>query len=266
MLAIGITVCILQGTAAAVDVPVPGRSLSLRSKNGRETLAIRLSDPAIPLVASGPDDPSVAGLSLELFSAGPFPQASTLFVPSGVGDPGWTVQGDGRYRYKNDAAPGPPSPVRKVGVRTGKIQLTARNIGLTLDGARASIGVRIKIGDLRVCALFAGASVRLDETGRFTARNAVVAPQDCSNEALGACGGPCPPGTACTGTNCYPVPCDAGGFCPIGATCVHFGVHQLCGPAPCSGGTGYPTCDGTCALGLTCTPFVQDGGGCSCAP
>ena len=385
MPALGLAVCILRSTAAAVDVPVPGRSLSLRTKDGRETLAIRLSDPAIPLVASGPDDPSVAGLSLELFGGGPAPETAALFVPSGVGDPGWTVQSVGRYRYKNDAAPAAPSPVRRAGVRAGKIQLAARAIGLTLDGARASIGVRIQIGDLRVCALFAGASVRRDETGRFTARNAVVAElQDCSDQALtglpcgsgvglcgglcpaghecagfpgsececiaaaqpcgdtapacngecpagqecanlggvpyygcgclpagstgcgttyptcggdcpaglacfadtftccgGAtisgctcatgpppppCGGPCPPGTSCNGAGCYPIPCAGDGSCPAGATCVRFGDHRFCSPTGCSGGTGYPTCEGTCAPGLACTSFVQDGGGCWCAP
>ena len=86
------------------------------------------------------------------------------------------------------------------------------------------------------------------------------------------CGGPCPPGSLCLGPApgfpqaCYPQACSASS-CPPGSTCEDFGGGALyCQPIVCSGGSGYPTCDGTCDPGLSCQGFPQGTGACCCAP
>lgn len=85
------------------------------------------------------------------------------------------------------------------------------------------------------------------------------------------CGGPCPPGSICAGPvpgfpqACYPTNC-SGSSCPAGSTCAPIGGGMYCAPIPCSGGSGYPICNGTCDPGLSCHGYVQGSGACYCAP
>jgi hypothetical protein len=277
--------------SGAADVPVPGDMVSLRAKLGRERLVLRLSDPSIPLPApNGPDDPaSTAGLVLSLFGGGIAPETAVLAVSPGFGNPGWVPQTRSGYRYRNSEAPAGPSVLRTVRLREGKgIQLIARETGLTLYGSRGSVGVRIEMGSLRVCALFAGSSVQRDEVGRFTARRSVGL-SDCSDQSLsgvacgstaGTCGGFCPPDAECAGffgLDCTCIsslqPCGdtapaCNGECPSGEVCSDVGgipyTGCACLPAGSTGcGTVFPSCgEGDCPAGLTCVTdyFVCCGG------
>jgi hypothetical protein len=85
------------------------------------------------------------------------------------------------------------------------------------------------------------------------------------------CGGPCPPGSVCWPygvpgfpPGCYPQNCSATP-CPAGSVCQPLGGGMYCAPIPCSGGSGYPTCDGACSGSDTCQAYVSVGG-CYCTP
>src|SRR5262245_14514111 len=99
---------------------------------------------------------------------------------------------------------------------------------------------------------------------------------------VGICGGACPVGEVCATIFDLPVlggtprcrcgapgPCGAGGdTCPPGFGCGGIPPGSIfCAPIPCSGGSGYPTCNGGCGTGTTCTPLAVSGATlCYCAP
>ncbi|MEW6268968.1 MAG: pectin acetylesterase-family hydrolase, partial [Thermodesulfobacteriota bacterium] len=182
-------------SAGAADFPVSGASLVLRrARGGAETLSFVSHDTALPLPAvGGPDDPSVAGVLVEVVALDD-PSVGVLEVPPGVapraGRPGWRVAGAGAtptFRYANRNAPGSPSAVRTLLYRPGRrLALAAKRVGIDLDAPLGAVAVRVTVGAHRICALFAGASVVRDQAGLFQGRNAPApALPDCSDASLG---------------------------------------------------------------------------------
>jgi hypothetical protein len=111
-------VCGRAGSGAS-DLPLPGTILRLERAGGREKLLLVLNDPDIPVPAQGsPDNPAAtAGLRVVLFGHDVPGEIAEVTAPPGLGRPGWKYGSTGfvRYRFRNGAAPGGPSPVRSVG-------------------------------------------------------------------------------------------------------------------------------------------------------
>jgi hypothetical protein len=288
----------------AADHPLPGTTLRLDRSGAVERLVLVLNDASIPVPAQGSaDNPAAtAGLRVVLFGHDAPGEVAELVAPPGLGQPGWRYGSAGavRYRFRNAGAPGGPSPIRAVSIRAGKgIRVVARDVGLGLAGPQGSIGVRVEMGSVRLCARFEGAAVLRDQAGRFVARNS-PAPGlvECTDEGLfgvacdasATCGGTCPDGSQCGGDPGLAVPCSCisasqpcgdtdpvcNGACPAGETCANVGgvpyPSCACLPDGATGcGTVYPTCgDGECPLGTDChvTTFTCCGGftieGCGC--
>ena len=240
LLAIAVVfICLLAVVADATDQPISAVKITLlRSASGKEKLVFVAKDPAFLFPAIGSaDDPgtgSPGGALVELASNAE-PSGASFLAPVGVGTPGWQSK-DGSsdsHSYSNpDAAPG-PSALRTVVLKQGKrIKVKARGVGLALSGPQGVVGIRITTGTLRNCALFDGPTIKRDEAGRFVARNAVATSlTDCSNVV------PPPPTTSSSSTTVMTTS-------SVTSTSVIFD--------PCAGGTGFPTCDGTCDVGESC--------------
>jgi hypothetical protein len=208
-------------------------------------------------------------MSVDLFSAND--GSASLVVPSGVGNPGWTVTAGSvpKFRFQNPGAPGVLSSVRYALLKQGRaIKVTARATGLPLTGPQGAVGVRIVMGTRRSCALFDAATIKKDEVGRFVAKAALATSlSDCSDANLGAHISTTTSTTTSTtlpGCQIIPDPFEpmCGGICPAGGQCVDEigpNIQQDCGCIPagataCSG-SGYPTCGGACAGGRVCQAF-----------
>lgn len=298
-------IVLLAATAAgAADIPVPGAKVCLERSGGSERLVLVLSDPSIPTPTQGSaDNPAAtAGVRVVLFGHDAPGEVAELVAPAGLGRPGWSYGSTGttRYRFRNGAAPGGPSPIRSIALREGRgLRIVARAVGLGLAGPQGSVGVRVEIGSIRVCALFGGDAVLRDEAGHFAAERA-SAPGlvGCTDEGLFAvpcdasatCGGTCPDGSQCGGDPGLGLACTCiaasqpcgdtepvcNGTCPTGEVCSNVGgvpySDCACLPAGSTGcGAVYPTCgDGDCPAGTACyaTTFTCCGGfsitGCGC--
>jgi hypothetical protein len=278
----------------AADQRITATKIELRrSPSGAEKLIFTSRDPSFLFPAiGGADDPSTAGATITVVS--PLEAPVTFLVPAGIGNPGWRVvdrpSGDS-LTYRNAAAPAGPSVVRSAKLRQLKsIKLAARETGLALTAQQGSVGIRITMGSLRLCALF-DAGVVIDQPGHFLARGAVQGPADCSDAALHApavCGdgtvqspeqcdgaaAPCaplegcvPPGEAGQCSCCSTSQCVNGFGCCPGSDCFPTGEHFPVGdPGLCISGCNYGT---VCyATGLPCCtqPGFECTGGCLALP
>lgn len=295
-----LVVVVVAVPAAAVDRPISGASLTLkRSASGRE-LAGFVSKDALALFPTigGGDDPSTAGLVVELFA--PSHPTATFAVNPGSGSPGWTAKAGppGSYKFRDKLAGG-ATPVALVQIKEGKqLKIQVRAVGFTLVPPTGPIGIRITSGSQRNCALFTPATITKDGVNVWSARNAGAAGlADCSDASLGAyvpsgcesgsfsgdqCGGSCPPGAAC-GTRdlstCLCIaaaqPCGdtwpvCNGDCPSGEQCSGIGGYPLpncaclpVGSTPC----GMSQCNGDCPAGQECNYYqLQFQSGCQCGP
>jgi hypothetical protein len=234
----------LAATAArSTDRPIAASTLTIsRSASGREKLVFVSKDPSFlfPALASF-DDPGTGtpgGIQVDLFPANSAPLGFGYIVLGGTSDPGWTSRDAAvdEHRYRNPDAPGGPSPVKSVVLKQGKrIKLVSRGVPSSLVGPHGAIEIRLTTGTLRNCALFDGPTIRHDEPDRFVARGAVAS-------SLTDCTEPPPPTTTTTQP-----------------------PYQ-----PCSGGAGYPTCDGACPGTDECGPNFDPASGvletCACFP
>jgi hypothetical protein len=197
--------------AAATDQPIVAEELSMRA-GARGRLVFVSHDPhlLVPAVGSA-DDPTTGtpgGCLVELFThAGTH---GTLAIPPGLGKPGWRIltQGTPTYLYQNRQAPSGPSPVRAMTLNARVLRIEAKAPGLPLDAPAGSVGIRITLGTLRSCALFAAGEVKRDEAGQFlgigantdvlrSCSDAALSATFCGDSAAPACDGLCPPGFAC---------------------------------------------------------------------
>jgi hypothetical protein len=276
----------LAAAVSAADQPVSGKSLQLkRSNSSKEQLKFASKDPALLFPAiGGADDPTLAGLTIELFN----PSHPTVVFNLAATTTGWTVKPgtSPSYKYKNkDGA----ALVKSIAIRAGKqLQLELRQVGFPLAGPMGPVGIRVSTGALRNCALFDGSTIKKDQIQQYKAVNALASTiPDCEDASLGAfdpgvcengtfggnmCGGTCPAGSLCSTqdlSTCVCIdsadPCGdtapvCNGQCPVGEECLPIGGYPLpscgCLPAgstPCS---GMAICSGDCPAGSECNFFV----------
>lgn len=274
-LVVPIAVLCLASAAHALDHTIPAAKLRLtQAPSGKESLILVSKQPGFPV-----DDPSVGGATIELF-AGNGGYAS-FAVPSGLGNPGWKVNGLVQlYRYRNAKAPLGPTPVKLLALQNGKqIKLVAKRLGLGLGGL-GSVGVRITTGQYRNCVLFDAqrATILKDLATDFSARDAAASPPlaSCDAAALGSpavCGNGVREGDeACDGAADAACP----GLCTASCACapptcgdqrVNQASEQCDGsddaacPGQCQPGC---VCLGVCGDGIVNQPSEQCDGGASC--
>jgi len=172
------------GATLCTDQPVDAASLVLKRTASHQKITFVSRDPRTLFAAGGgPNDPSLSGLTIDLFSAS---EGSASFdVPPGLGSPGWTLGSD-VYRYSNRSAPGGPSAVKRIVLRAGRsLKLLAAATGLPLAVPQGAIGIRFRTGTLRTCALFDSPTITRDEAGSFRARGARAASlRNCADATL----------------------------------------------------------------------------------
>jgi len=189
--AVALTMTLGAVGARAADQPIDAQRLLLRvASNGSERLLFvaRGGDLAI-------DAPDGGGSSLELFSHSTGEHAVIPFGPPEEG--GWMVRSRGKR--------GPVVVFRAAGKSRGRgrreesgagvvqlvhrvnrnLELLGSSVGLAMDVPHSGVGVRLTVGDVRLCALFDAATVRRSRAGFFSAVGARAASLvDCSDAAL----------------------------------------------------------------------------------
>ncbi len=268
--------------ASAADHPVSAKKLAIKNKNGKQKLVLVIKDSGVGFpLALGANDPRSISADLELFAGSG--DNSVISMP----DSGWGTKRDS-WLFRNRKAPAGISPVRAVRLTQGKgLRILSRSAGLVPTGSLQWAAVRLVIGDVRSCVVFAASTVRHDGISRFSARRADSSSlPDCSDDSLGvscrfdvvtsACVGSCAGAAVCAlsdplGQTCSCVdPGDAcgvtapvcNGTCPTGETCASFGrvTTPDCGCIPdgttaCGGVPGV--CGGTCPSGEGCATVFE---------
>jgi len=245
--------------AYAVDQPLDAVRLKVKRSTSRSLVFVSHDPRFLFPVVGGSDDPAFAGATIDVVSASE--GMYTLVVPSGSGTPGWTLK-DGtrpRIQFKNGHAPFGISFARLVVLKSAKtLKVVLKSHGLALAAPQGSIGIRITTGALRSCALFDAPTIRKDQAGVFSAKDATATTlADCSDFALfggvPACG--ISPYPTCGGT------CAGDGVCATAAgnTC-----RCVFPSSPC--GDTSPVCNGTCGAGEECAAFALGSPTCGCIP
>jgi hypothetical protein len=161
-------------TDACSDQPLYGTKLILKRVGTREKLVWLARDDAFAVPSiGGPNDPSSAGATLELFA--PLEPSVSMPVPAGVGNPGWLVQSGTTlgYKFRNGLAPGGTSPVRVAVLKDGRtLKVVAKDVGFALTSVLSGVGIRLVTGSLATCSYFHVGTVVTDVPGRFEARDA----------------------------------------------------------------------------------------------
>ncbi len=254
------------GAAHALDHTIPAVKLRLRLlPSGKEQLLLFSKNPLLPIGAVGsPDDPSLAGAHIELFS--PNGPAHTLFdVPAGLGNPGWKLEPTAQlYMFRNGLAPGGPSLIKLLVLQNGKkVKILGKSTGLTL-GTLGAVGLRITAGSYRNCVLFDATRSTLvkDTADEFLGRDAVASPAlpDCGAHSLGGatCGnGAVETDETCDGSDDAACPglCNANCTCPP-PVCGDQHVNQA--SEECDG-TDDGACPGNCQPSCVCLGVCGDG-------
>jgi hypothetical protein len=160
-IALALALGCLASSAAALDHPEEARKLSLKERNGRQSLSwsVRVPPPVAPS-----SNPVLVGATLEIRSQGG--ESASFDLPAS----GWTADASGQaFKWKNPAAPGGPSAVKAVTLRSQRIiKVTGKGTGITLDeAAQAGVTIGLVIGDDVYCSTCL--QPRRDESGRFYA-------------------------------------------------------------------------------------------------
>jgi parallel beta-helix repeat protein len=170
---------ILATPVLADDQLLPGQKLSLKARQGKESLvwSVRDTGAQAPL-AGGSDDPTTVGAMLSVFAS--TGETATLELPAAY----WIGKGAG-FRFKNRGDVAVPSLVRSASVRDGALRVRAYDAGIELgDPAPAWVGVVLAIGSTRYCTLF-DSGIRHAEPGRFQAAR-TSAPAACPAGGTGS--------------------------------------------------------------------------------
>jgi cysteine-rich repeat protein len=172
---------------SCIDQPLYGTRLLLKRVGTRAKLVWIARDPTFDVPGiGGPDDPSLAGATLELFA--PFEPGVAMSLPDGGGSPGWIVLGGGTpgYKYRNPLAPLGASAVRAAVLKDGRVlKVVAKEVGFPLDQPLGGVGIRLVTGSLAMCSFFHVGTVVTDQPGRFEARDAGAFFASCDRGVLG---------------------------------------------------------------------------------
>ncbi len=217
-------VLVFAGTADAADLLLAGKMLDVRDEGGDQRLTWIVADPAATLPA-GDDRPTVAGASLLILNP-TTNESATFILPAS----NWSENAAATaYRFRNPSAPSGPSQVKIARMKNGKLKVSARASGISLDEAQqGSIGVVLGSGTIQYCTLFGG-TVRRDTPGRFNAKLAQP-PSECpgaSTPTTSTTTTTMPPVALCgnttidAGEQCDPPASDCGGgaLCNADCTC-----------------------------------------------
>jgi endonuclease/exonuclease/phosphatase family metal-dependent hydrolase len=165
-----LAVLVAADLAAAVDVPIPGKTAGVSARNPtRRSFSFRSA--VTPAIAPPFPDPT-AGASLRVFvSSGPGQCHAEIVLPAAF----WTpISGDGaqkgwRYRDKTASAQGIRAITLSLRNAGGKIAIKGRGLfpcGLEAVQS-APMAVELRLADTRYCASFA--VTRTNEIGRYRA-------------------------------------------------------------------------------------------------
>ena len=175
---------VLATPARGADQPIDAKLVFSGNSKG-ETLLFLSRDPdaLFPAVGSA-DDPTVVGMTIELFT-----DAGRQHVSFAVPGAGWTASSGSvpRYRFRNPDAPEGPSTVRLVLQNQGRVlKVTGESVGLLWRvGIRGPAAIRLTTGTLRNCARFEGRAIRKNTSRKFIGKSrpgsSVV---DCSDNSL----------------------------------------------------------------------------------
>jgi hypothetical protein len=299
--------CLLSFVAMAAswgispfDASAAGESIDgsvLRVKFGEELVLDFVSrDPDFPFPEPGTgQDPELSGATVSIFARGQEAFSELLPSDSGVGRPRWrTARSQRAYRFVS--RDGATSTRRLTLNDRGFFRLKMIVPEPIFVPPLQAVGLRIRVGEVTVCALFDGDAVRRDDAEVFFARKASgdLLDGDCSDDRLGAptcgtesgfpaCGGTCPNGEQCapfqdTHTPFMSRGCICGtpcGPCPVGTACTLAGSNFfICAPVRCGELGEYPVCGSGGCGPWECQPAqfsVAPSGavfqeGCFCAP
>ena len=174
---------ILATPARGADQPIDAK-LILSQNSKTETLVFlsRDRDALFPPVGSA-DDPTVAGMTIDLFSD------KGEHVSFAVPAAGWTASSGSvpRYRFRNRAAPEGLSRMRLVVHKQGRVlKVTGKSVGLLLlIGLQGPAAIRLTTGTLRNCTRFEGAAIRKNVPGKFIGKSTSASSlADCSDGSL----------------------------------------------------------------------------------
>lgn len=160
-----VVVLLLGATVSpAADQLVPGQAVSMRDRNGKQTLTFTAKSPSLTVAG----DPRVSGatFTIVLEDSG---ESATLDLPAG----GWTANGAGTtFKFRNPSAPNPPSPVKAAQLRNGTLKVKAKALGVTLnEPSQVGVGLVFAVASNRWCASFGG-DIKRNTPGNFIARKA----------------------------------------------------------------------------------------------
>jgi len=191
-----------SGPSAAVDYPLPGKSLAMKAKGSKQMTGF-VSKTVLPVL---PDpDPTVSGGKLRIVNP-TSGESSVVDLPAS----GWSKNHAGNvFKFKNPSAPGGSSPVKVALVKQKKgITLAAKTTGITLDEpTQGNVGLVLAFGKVHYCALFGGKVVK-DAPGKFIAKKA-PAPGSCPGMPV------CGDGILDDGEDC-----ETNADCPAQKTCL----------------------------------------------
>jgi cysteine-rich repeat protein len=175
---------------SCTDRPIAAIRLILRrTPSGVQKLSFASKDPSFLFPPLGaPDDPRTVGARLDLVSGSE--GIVSLPLPAGSGSTGWSGR-DGTvdvYTFKNKTAPNAFSTIKVARLKDAKlVKIVGRATGLKMETPAGSVGVRLKVGNLRSCTLFDATSIRRDLPQLFLARTTSAGSlADCTDGSLGA--------------------------------------------------------------------------------
>jgi hypothetical protein len=215
--------------AQAADRPISAETLSIkRSGSGVDTIVFVSKDPSFLFPAIGSADDPRA-TGMEIDY---FPANQGVGTNTGIPrGPVWTSKAGvaNVHRYRSRQPEGSESVLLHEGKR---IKLRVREANSPFGGPYGAVFIRIRTGSLLNCAFFDASTIRRDDGSRFQARGAVASSlSDCESSPF-----------------------------PTTTTTLPY--------TPCTGGAGYPTCDGSCPGTDECGQLTQgiNGGTCACFP
>lgn len=192
VLAVGVSFCALLGSAtdsSAADQAITGKKLLLKST---PKLVLLSKDPSITFAGSNPVTGADSSISFDDGTT-----TTTFSLPAGS----WSANGASTlFKYKNVLAPGGPSAVKIVKLKSGLLKVIAKGLPFAVPNGAATITVVLSLdgGTNSLCMTFSGTG----DGSKFLVKDAPAA------SCPGGAATPTPTGTATptpTVPSCAPV-------------------------------------------------------------